>query len=175
MTGRCVTLGVGGAVTAPPPGGTVVLCIGNHLLSDEGVGVHAAKAIYERGLPPEVTLIEGGTDGFKLMNVIVEADRIIVVDCVKGGAEPGSLYRFDIDDAPTSFSGVKTSVHQIGILEVIHMSELISGRTPRTTFIGCEPESLAMSMELSPTVAAKLPRIVELVFEELAKDDAVQS
>ena len=55
MTGRCVTLGVGGAVTAPPPGGTVVLCIGNHLLSDEGVGVHAAKAIYERGLPPEVT------------------------------------------------------------------------------------------------------------------------
>jgi hydrogenase maturation protease len=172
MTRPNVALGVGGAVTAPPTGGTVVLCIGNILLSDEGVGVHVAGAIHERGLPPDVTLVEGGTDGFKLMNVIVEAGRIIVVDCVKGGAEPGSLYRFDIDDAPTSFAGVKTSVHQIGILEVIHMSELISGRTPRTTIIGCEPESLAMSMELSPTVAAKLPRIVELVFEELAADEA---
>jgi len=149
------------------------LCIGNILLSDEGVGVHAAKCIYERGLPPEITLVEGGTDGFKLMNVIVEAGRIIVVDCVKGGADPGSLYRFEIDDVPTALKGVKTSVHQIGILEVIHMSSLISGRTPRTTFIGCEPESLEMSMELSETVAAKLPRIVELVYEELAKDAAL--
>ncbi len=170
MTRPNVALGVGGAVQAPPPGGTVVLCIGNILLSDEGVGVHAAKVIHERGLPADVTLIEGGTDGFKLMNVIVEAGRIVVVDCVKGGADPGSLYRFEIDDAPTALKGMKTSVHQIGILEVIHMSSLISGRTPRTTFIGCEPASLEMSMELSSTVAAKLPRIVELVYEELAKD-----
>ena len=173
MADNLVALGVGGAVTAPPSGGTVVLCIGNVLLSDEGVGVHAAGMLFEQGLPADVTLVEGGTDGFKLLNVIVEAGRIIVVDCIKGGAEPGSLYRFDIEDAPTSFAGVKTSVHQIGILEVIHMSELISGRTPRTTFLGCEPASLAMSMELSPTVAAKLPRLVELVFEELAKDAAL--
>jgi len=170
MAEKLVALGVGGAVKAPPPGGTVVLCIGNVLLSDEGVGVHVAQVLDEEGLPEGVTLVEGGTDGFKLMNVIVEAGRLVVVDCVKGGAEPGTLYRFDIEDAPTSFSGIKTSVHQIGILEVIHVSELISGRTPRTTFIGCEPASLAMSMELSDTVAEKIPRIVELVREELAKD-----
>ena len=57
-------------------------------------------------------------------------------------------------------------VHQIGILEVVHLSELI-GETPETTIIGVEPKSLDMGMELSPEVKAKLSRIIELVLEEV--------
>ena len=159
---------VGGALAPPPDGGTVVLCIGNLLLSDEGVGVHAARLLTERGLPPGVTLVEGGTDGFKLVNVIVQAGRLIVVDCVKGGAAPGSVYLFKLDQAPMGFNGFKTSPHQVGILEVIQLSALISGRTPNTTIIGVEPEKLDMGMELSDTVRSTLCRITDLVFEELA-------
>ena len=59
----------------------------------------------------------------------------------------------------------KTSVHQIGILEVIHLSELV-GKTPETTIIGVEPKSLDMGMALSPEVEAKLPRVIELILEE---------
>jgi hydrogenase maturation protease len=144
----------------------VVLGVGNVLLSDEGVGVHAANRLMEMDLPPEVEVIEGGTDGFRLMNVVTEADRLIVIDAVKGGAPPGSIYRFDIKDAP-SYPGVyKTSVHQVSILEVIHLSELV-GRTPETTIIGVEPKSLAMGLELSPEVAQKLPKVIELVLEEV--------
>ena len=62
----------------------------------------------------------------------------------------------------------KTSVHQIGILEVIHLSELV-GETPETTIIGVEPKSLDMSMELSPEVEAKIPRVIELVLEEIER------
>ena len=101
----------------------------------------------QRELPPEVSVVEGGTDGFRLLNVITEADRLIIVDAVKGGDKPGTIYRFDINDVRNSPSGFKTSVHQIGILEVIDLSGLI-GKTPHTTVIGIEPKSLAMSMEL---------------------------
>jgi hydrogenase maturation protease len=100
------------------------------------------------------------------MNVVTEADRLIIVDAVKGGEAPGSIYRFDIKDAPTYPDAYKTSVHQIGILEVVHLSELV-GKTPETVIIGIEPRSLDMGMELSPEVEAKLPRIIELVFEEV--------
>jgi len=144
----------------------VVLGVGNLLLSDEGVGVHVANKMMEMDLPDGVEVVEGGTDGFRLMNVVTKADRLIVVDAVKAGEAPGSIYRFDIKDAPSSPDAYKTSVHQIGILEVVHLAELV-GKTPETTIIGVEPKSLDMSMELSPEVRAKLPKIIEVIFEEI--------
>jgi hydrogenase maturation protease len=146
----------------------VILGVGNLLLSDEGVGVHVANKLMEMDLPAGVEVIEGGTDGFRLMNVVTEADRLIVVDAVKGGSPPGSIYRFDIKDAPSSPDVFKTSVHQIGILEVVHLSELI-GQTPETTVIGVEPGSLEMGMELSPEVQEKIPKIIELILEEVKR------
>jgi len=148
----------------------VILGVGNLLLSDEGIGVHVANKLMEMELPPNVTVYEGGTDGFRLMNLVSEADRLIVVDAVKGGGEPASIYRFDIEDAPSYPDKYKTSVHQIGILEVIHFSEFVGKEnTPETTIIGVEPKSLAMAMKLSPEVAAKVPRVIELVMEEVQK------
>ncbi|MBW2020412.1 MAG: HyaD/HybD family hydrogenase maturation endopeptidase [Deltaproteobacteria bacterium] len=159
---------LGGGSNAAPPKRIVILGVGNMLLSDEGVGVHVANKLMEMSLPPGVEVVEGGTDGFGLMNVVTGADRLIVVDAVKGGAAPGSIYRFDINDAPAYPDMYKTSVHQIGILEVVHLSELI-GKTPETTIIGVEPKSLDMGMELSPEVKAKLPKIIELILEEIKR------
>jgi len=146
----------------------VILGVGNLLLSDEGVGVHVAHKLMEMDLPAGVEVIEGGTDGFRLMNVVTEAGRLIVVDAVKGGGPPGSIYRFDIKDAPSSPDAYKTSVHQIGILEIVHLSELI-GQTPETTVIGVEPKSLEMGMALSPEVQEKIPKIIELILEEVKR------
>jgi hydrogenase maturation protease len=157
-----------------PPKRIVVLGVGNLLLSDEGVGVHVAHKLMEMDLPAGVEVIEGGTQGFRLMNVVTEADRLVVVDAVKGGAPPGSIYRFDIKDAPSYPGAYKTSVHQIGILEVIHLSELV-GRIPETTIIGVEPKSLAMGMELSPEVAKKLPKVIEMVLEEVRQSSSSAS
>jgi hydrogenase maturation protease len=155
----------GGREKDSPPK-IVILGVGNLLLSDEGVGVHIADELLKTSLPPEVSVIEGGTDGFRLLNIITEADRLIIIDALKGDAPPGSIYRFDIGEVHSAPSGFKTSVHQIGILEVLDLSELI-GKTPHTTVIGVEPKSLEMGMELSPEIKAKIPRIIELVLDEL--------
>ena len=164
---RSETSALGGE-TVSPPRRIVILGIGNILLSDEGIGVHVANELAKHDLPSEVSVVEGGTDGFRLLNVIIEADRLIIVDALKGGAEPGSIYRFDVGDVRACPSGFKTSVHQIGILEVIDLSGLI-GKTPHTTVIGIEPKSLEMNMELSPEVQQKVPKIIELVMEELKR------
>jgi hydrogenase maturation protease len=146
----------------------VILGVGNLLLSDEGVGVHVAHELMKMDLPPEVSVVEGGTDGFRLLNVITGADRVIVIDAVRSGAAPGSVYRFEVNDVRSVPLGFMTSVHQVGILEVIELSELI-GKTPRATVIGVEPKSLEMSMELSPEVKEKIPTIRELVLEEVRR------
>jgi hydrogenase maturation protease len=143
---------------------TVILGVGNLLLRDEGVGVHAAVNLQDYPLPENFEVIEGGTDGFKLFHIIMEADRLIVVDCVKGGDEPASIYRFDIDDFDHFPDIYKTSVHQISITEVVNLSGTM--RTPpRTTIVGVEPEEISMSMELSPKIKAKLPKVLEIVLE----------
>ena len=156
----------GGEIISPQH--TVILGVGNMLLSDEGVGVHIAQKLLQAEMPEGVAVVEGGTDGFRLLNIITEADRLIIIDAVKGGLEPGSIYRFDINDVKNVQPGFKTSVHQIGILEVIDLAGLI-GKEPTTTVIGIEPKSLAMGMDLSPEVKKKIPKVIELVFEELHK------
>jgi hydrogenase maturation protease len=93
-----------------------------------------------------------------------------VIDAVKGDAAPGSIYRFDIGEVRNCPSGFKTSVHQIGILEVLDLSELIV-KPPYTTVIGVEPKSVEMGMELSPEIKAKIPRVIELILDELKKLD----
>ena len=150
----------------------IVLGVGNELLSDEGIGVHVIKALQkENSLPPDVEVMEGGTDGFGLINIITETDRLIVIDSIKGGSEPGTLYKFDIEDAPATPDLFKTSVHQIGILEVINLSSLI-GKTPKTTVIGVEPKTISRGMELSEPVKAKIPRVIELIKEEVDRSMA---
>jgi hydrogenase maturation protease len=155
----------GGNRNIPSPKITI-LGVGNELLSDEGVGIHTIKELQKREFPPGIEVLEGGTDGFGLINIITSTDHLIVIDSLKGGGKPGSIYRFHIDDAPSCPDLFKTSVHQIGILEVINLSSLI-GNTPDTIVIGVEPKELKTGMALSPEIKNKIPRIIELILDEI--------
>ena len=58
-------------------------------------------------------------------------------------------------------------MHETGLIEAVHLSRLL-GATPKTTIIGVEPKSLQMGMDLSPEIQAGIPRVIELVSDELA-------
>jgi hydrogenase maturation protease len=145
-----------------------ILGIGNVLLSDEGIGVHITKELNTLKLPPYVEVIEGGTDGFGLLNIISDTDFLIVIDALKGGSPPGTFYKFKIEDAPQSPDLFKTSIHQIGILEVLNLSSLI-GKTPETIVFGIEPKKITAGLEISPEIKKKVPRIIELVQAEIER------
>lgn len=145
---------------------TAVLGVGNLLLSDEGVGVHVVKTLMEMPLPPGVEVIDGGVSGLGLLGAFTETDRLIVIDAVRTGEAPGSIYRFGIEDLTKSPGRYRMSIHEAGIVDVVGLSKLL-GRIPKTTIIGVEPKSLEMGMDLSPEIHARIPRIIELVFEEL--------
>jgi hydrogenase maturation protease len=72
---------------------TVVIGIGNLILKDEGVGIHAVKRLETMELPSGLEIIDGGTDTMKLLAVFQDFERIIVIDAIKGGGEPGTIYR----------------------------------------------------------------------------------
>ena len=143
----------------------LILGVGNLILKDEGVGVHAVRELEGRNLPAHVEVIDGGTYLMDLLSVIQEAERIIVIDALKGGGEPGTIYRVTPDDLMAETERA-LSLHQVGLLEVLGMVRQLGG-DPHAVIIGVEPKEIAWGMELTPEVAAKLPKVIEMVMEEL--------
>jgi hydrogenase maturation protease len=143
----------------------LIIGIGNLILQDEGVGVHAVRALEGQSLPPHVEVIDGGTATIELLPVIKDAERIIVIDALKGGEEPGTIYRIRPDDLLLAREQ-NLSLHQVGLLEVLGMVRQL-GADPEVVIIGVEPQEISWGMELTQVVAAQLPKVLEAVLAEL--------
>ena len=143
----------------------IILGVGNLILKDEGVGVHAVKELENTKLPPGVVAIDGGTATMDLLSVIHESERIIVIDALSSGGEPGTIYRcfpedlMDADEKPLS-------LHQVDLLDVMLMARQLGGNA-QVVIIGVEPEEISYGMELTPKVEAALPKVIQAVFKEL--------
>jgi hydrogenase maturation protease len=127
--------------------------------------VHAVRELEGRKLPSHVEVIDGGTSLMELLPIIQEAERIIVIDALRGGGEPGTIYRITPDDLMAETER-PLSLHQVGLLEVLGMARQLGG-DPQVVIIGVEPHEISWGMELTPEVEAKLPKVVEAVLEEL--------
>lgn len=151
-----------------------VLGLGNILLRDEGVGVNVVNILKSKFLfSPPILLLDGGTLGFSLINEIQDCSKLIIIDAVKTGEPPGTLYRFSREDIEAKISHV-LSAHDIGFLEVLQQWHL-EGISPEVIMFGIEPEDISSwGTELTATVQAKTPRLIELVVQEL-RDSGVKT
>lgn len=139
--------------------------MGNLLFKDEGVGVHVAQRLAGMTLPPGVQVIDCGTSLLDAVSYIAKAEKLIVVDAVRAGTEPGTIFRFqdrDISEPP----GKLVSLHQLTLLEALEIVSKL-GKRPPTSIIGVEPKLVEMGTELSPEIERVVPRILDLILAEL--------
>ncbi len=129
----------------------LILGIGNVLLTDEGIGVRVAEKMHGDALPPDVEVLDGGVGGLNLSILIEGREKVIVVDAVKAGAPPGTLFRFTDKDLAAK-KGTLRSAHGIDFSDVIAIVEFSGTKPDEIVFLGIEPESLDASMELSPLI-----------------------
>lgn len=144
----------------------LVLGVGNILLRDEGVGVHVVKAMEGMQLSHEIKLIDGGTAALDLLDVITNHSRVIIVDAVSAGSEPGTLYRFTLDDLPIKVMAI-SSLHQVDLLETLKMARHLGWAPEKVIIFGIEPKEVTWGLGLSPEVADVVPKVIELVIAEL--------
>ena len=147
----------------------MILGVGNVLLTDEGVGIHVARKITERyDFSPNVSLEDGGVLGVNLLGVISEADHLIVVDAVKNGREPGSLYRIEGKDVPKRILA-KNSLHQVDLLETLTLCQALD-KVPETVILGVEPKDIeTVGLELTPPVQERVEELIDLVLKEIVR------
>ena len=139
----------------------LVLGIGNVLMGDEGIGVHAVRRLEHEGLPPHVAIADGGTGGFHLLEMIAEHDPILMIDATMDGQAPGTVSYIEpryASDFPRSLTA-----HDIGLRDLIESATLL-GQLPRMRLLTVSVADLQpMELTLSPEVEAALPHVVERV------------
>jgi hydrogenase maturation protease len=153
----------------------LVLGVGNLLLRDEGVGVHVVRALgAEEGgsaasspsLPSNVEVVDGATAGFGLVDILADRRKVIVIDAVQAAGEPGAVLRLTLDDVLPSGTW-PLSLHEIGFLEALAATARLGCAPGEVVIFGVRPAVVDYGLELSPPVAAAVPRIVALVRQEL--------
>jgi len=143
--------------------GRFVVGIGNILLRDEGIGCHVAHAL-ERVPLPDVEVIDGGTCP-DLLQVVEDADKLVIVDAVRGGGMPGQIYRFRPEDIAMDQKRV-VSVHDMSLINGLKLMQLWHN-IGDTVIIGVEPRELSWGLELSPELQEKMPQIIDAILGEL--------
>ena len=144
---------------------TLILGIGNLLLCDEGVGVHVARALAQRNLPPGVAVVEAGTAFLDVLPEIERADRILLIDAMEGSGAPGSIYRVPFDQC--RHPAMLASLHGFDLSRVLYMAG--RDRSPAVTVIGIEPARIAWGTELSSAIQRVVPTVEEAILNEIAR------
>ena len=144
-----------------------ILGIGNVILRDEGFGVRVAEYLdkhYE--FPDTVQIVDGGTLGIELTQYVTGTEKLLVIDSINGGAEPGTTFRFHNDDVMEHFQD-KLSAHEVGIQDVLGLLTVTGHKIPDVVVIGAQPYDVEAGVELSEGMMELLPQMVEQALSEL--------
>jgi len=153
--------------------GILVLGVGNVLLSDEGIGIHALELLEQRyRLPDGVEVLDGGTSGMDLLDQLADRERVLIVDAVRTGDPEGTLVRL-ADAALPAFFRTKVSPHMLGLCDLLAILELRDEAPGELVLQGMVPYSLKTHIGLTDAAAARLPELVERVADELRRFGAV--
>lgn len=134
----------------------LVVGLGNPLMGDDGIGIAVARNLKQRGILG-ATVVEGGTPGFSLIDVLTEDRQAIFIDATDAGLPPGSV--FWVDPRDLTSQAMRHSLHQITLTDVL---ELLGGIGVRSQIkiIGIQPERIGAGLELSSVLDGRLPAIV---------------
>ncbi len=150
-----------------------ILGVGNLLLSDEGAGIRAVEKLQKIesiSKNPNIKIIDGGTLGLDLLPIFEESEKLIIIDCVRGGEEPGTIYTMKLEDIKLKGRDLKLSMHDFTLVDVINLAKALGKKLPDITIYGIEPESFEMGMELTEKVAEAVDKVVEEIKTVVEKE-----
>lgn len=149
---------------------TLVLGIGNTLLTDEGAGIHVLQALQESY--PEttgVTYLDGGTLSFTLAGAVEESDNLIVLDAAQLKSKPGTVDCLVNEQMDDFLGTTKRSVHEVGLLDLLDIARLTGNLPARRALVAIQPDVIDWGETPTENVAAAIPVAVDKVIGLLKK------
>ncbi len=144
----------------------VIIGVGNLLLMDEGIGIHVINELEKHKLPENVDIYDGGTGGFKLIDLMHEAKRVIFIDAVETDKAPGTITTFTSKNVRSIYPKKKYSLHDTDLMEVIKMAELLDN-PPEIEIVGVQPKIINYGLTLSKELRDAMPDIINTVLSRI--------
>jgi hydrogenase maturation protease len=153
---------------------TLVLGLGNPILTDDGVGIHLVRALRARCGPQDgVDLAEASVGGLRLLDVLAGYRRVILVDAIQTpDGEPGAVYRLCPDDLRQSLhSGSSHDISLSGALTLGRSLGMVLPNDDDLVIIGVQVEDvLTFGENCTPAVRAAIPQALQMVCEEISRE-----
>ena len=137
------------------PNPTAIVGLGNIAFKDEGAGIHALRFLKEHYPDISADLIEAGTPGFSLFDLMKQYQKVIFLDAVNMGKPPGTIGKFSANEAVAFKKSF--SLHEMGLAEVIKLGQSLGKNFTHVTIFGMQPQVIAYGEELSASVRASIP------------------
>jgi hydrogenase maturation protease len=133
----------------------LVAGLGNSILMDDGIGVHAALALRDL---PGVCAAEVGTAVLDALHLFEWADKILAIDAMEGGDEPGTIYL--CGEQGVAGTDHQVSLHELGLKAALRFA----AETIRADIVmlGVEPHTIDYGLELTPQLQGALPRVLSV-------------
>jgi len=147
---------------------TLVLGLGNSILSDDGVGIKVAQELSEKLRDPQVTIAESSLAGISLLDFVVGYDQVIIIDAIQTKEENvGQIHRMGLEDF--SFSKHLSSPHQINLVTALELGKMLNLEIPqKITIFAVEAKDVTtFSEKCTPEVQQAIPKVVQMVLQEL--------
>lgn len=145
----------------------MLIGLGNILMRDEGVGVHAVRALQEGyAVPAGLEIVDGGTFGLDLLPYIEGREKVLFVDAVNFGKEPGFIKILETQEIPALF-GTKGSLHHLGLMDVLAAAQLLDVAPQEICLIGIQPRTIEVGLELTEVMQDKMELLLEQILAKL--------
>lgn len=152
-------------------GPTLVVGLGNPLMTDDGIGLAALERLREAWDPPPETgveLVDGGTWGLFLLPEIERAGQVVFLDAIRAGAAAGTVVELEREEIPRALDATGLSVHQIGLRDLVALATIRGTLPARTVAIGIQPDRVEMGAGISARCELALDAVVARTLARLA-------
>ena len=145
----------------------LILGVGNPLRKDDGIGVYLAHKLEKLKMPEGVEVVDMGTGGLALIDLMREAHKVVFLDAVEMGETPGAVKFLSPEDMKTPAESLTFSSHEIRLPEILLLASL-QGVSPEVVIVAVQPKNIGWGMGLSPELKRAIPRIVKCILNEIA-------
>jgi len=152
---------------------TLIVGLGNAILTDDGVGIHAVRAVAARTQPADLVFSEASVGGLRLLDTLAGYERVILVDAIQTpGGRVGDVYLLHPNDLRASLhSGSTHDLSLPGALALGRQLGLVLPTDDAVTIVAVEVEDvLTFGESCTPAVAAAIPWVVEMVLACILND-----
>lgn len=154
---------------APAEGKTLVVGLGNPLMTDEGVGPLLVERLREKaGEATDCDFLDLGVAGLTVLHAMRGYERVIFIDCAFMDEAPGTLRRFTPDEAHSRKERFRMTLHGQDLMETLELARELGELPERVVLFGIQPQSVEPGQELSPALASSIDDYLETILQELS-------